>query len=119
MTVHPCVVPYEKWESWCLVVIPDFVVYDIAFVKSAIDCFTNIEFLYLNLLWCLVSSLQTLVLFCGQGIVKVNVIRGIIASIVQEGLNRLILVVQNKITNQALKAVELLKFKVEIFQVSF
>lgn len=63
-------------------------------------------------------SIKTLVLFCGQGIVKVNVIRGIIASIVQEGLNRLILVVQNKITNQALKAVELLKFKVEIFQIT-
>ncbi|KAH6779637.1 Eukaryotic rpb5 RNA polymerase subunit family protein [Perilla frutescens var. hirtella] len=63
-------------------------------------------------------SIKALVLFCEPGIVKVNVIRGITARIVQEGLNRLILVVQSKITSQASKAVELLPFKVEIFQIT-
>ncbi|GFP80832.1 DNA-directed RNA polymerase v subunit 5a [Phtheirospermum japonicum] len=64
-------------------------------------------------------SIKAMVIFCGQSIVKVNVIRAITAMIVnKETLNRLILVVQNKITNQALKAVDLFTFKVEIFQIT-
>lgn len=61
--------------------------------------------------------MQALVLFCPPGIVKVNMVRGIISRIVQDGLSKLMLVVQGKITSQALKAVELLPYKVEIFQV--
>lgn len=64
-------------------------------------------------------DLQVLVLFCGPQMVKVNVIRGIATQIVnKDTLSRLILVVQNKITSQALKAVDLFSFKVEIFQVN-
>ncbi|XP_042001727.1 DNA-directed RNA polymerase V subunit 5A-like [Salvia splendens] len=62
-------------------------------------------------------SIKVLVLFCEPGIIKVNVVRGITTKI-QEGLDRLILVVQGKMTSQALKAVELFKFKVEIFQIT-
>ncbi|XP_073284998.1 DNA-directed RNA polymerase V subunit 5A-like [Primulina huaijiensis] len=63
-------------------------------------------------------SLKTLVLFCPPNIVKVNVIRAIVTEIVnRDRLNRLILVVQSKITSQALKAVELISCKVEIFQI--
>ncbi|CAA2952328.1 DNA-directed RNA polymerase V subunit 5A [Olea europaea subsp. europaea] len=65
-------------------------------------------------------SIKVLVIFCGPQIVKVNVIRAIATQIVnRDTLSRLILVVQNKITNQALKAVGLFSFKVEIFQASF
>lgn len=63
--------------------------------------------------------MQVLVLFCEPGIIKVNDVRGITTKINPEGLDRLILVVQGKMTSQALKAVELFKFKVEIFQVNF
>lgn len=46
-------------------------------------------------------------------------IRSIAAQIVnKETLSGLIIIVQNHITNQALKAVDILSFKVEIFQVS-
>ncbi|KAL1555375.1 DNA-directed RNA polymerase V subunit 5A [Salvia divinorum] len=63
-------------------------------------------------------SIKVLVLFCDPGIIKVNVVRGITTRIVQEGLDRLILVVQGKMTSQASKAVELFPFKVEIFQIT-
>ncbi|KAI3471739.1 hypothetical protein Pfo_028389 [Paulownia fortunei] len=64
-------------------------------------------------------SIKVLVLFCGPNIVKVNVIRAIATLIVnKDSLSRLILVLQNKITNQALKAVDLFSFKVEIFQIT-
>ncbi|XP_073126728.1 DNA-directed RNA polymerase V subunit 5A [Henckelia pumila] len=63
-------------------------------------------------------SLKTLVLFCAPNVVKVNVIRAIVAEIIsRDKLSRLILVVQNKITSQALKAVDLISCKVEIFQI--
>ncbi|CAH9104559.1 unnamed protein product [Cuscuta europaea] len=61
---------------------------------------------------------KILVIFCGQNVVKVSTIRGILSQIVnKETLNRLILVVQSQLTNQATKAVELFTCKVEIFQV--
>jgi hypothetical protein len=64
--------------------------------------------------------LQILVIFSGPGIVKVNVIRNIAGQIVnRDTLTGLILIVQNQITSQALKAINLLNFKVEIFQVCF
>ncbi|KAG6414151.1 hypothetical protein SASPL_126869 [Salvia splendens] len=63
-------------------------------------------------------SIKVLVLFCEPGIIKVNVVRGITTKIVQEGLDRLILVVQGKMTSQALKAVELFNIKVEVFQIT-
>jgi len=45
--------------------------------------------------------------------------RGISAQIVnRESLNGMILILQNKITSQAQKSVDLFPFKVEIFQVS-
>jgi len=60
------------------------------------------------------------VVFSGPGIVKVNGVRDIAGQIVnRESLTGLILIVQNQITSQALKAVNLLSFKVEIFQVCF
>lgn len=62
--------------------------------------------------------LQVLVVFCGTGAVKVNAIRNIAGQIAnKDSLHGLILIVQNQITNQAMKAVELFSFKVEIFQV--
>ncbi|KAL3534561.1 hypothetical protein ACH5RR_003022 [Cinchona calisaya] len=64
-------------------------------------------------------SNKILVLFCGPNVVKVNVIRAIATQIMnKDTLTRLILVVQNQITSQAMKAVDLFKFKVEIFQIS-
>jgi len=64
-------------------------------------------------------SKRILVIFSGPGIVKVNVIRNIAGQIVnRDTLTGLILIVQNQITSQALKAVDLLSFKVEIFQIT-
>ncbi|RAL47516.1 hypothetical protein DM860_011254 [Cuscuta australis] len=58
------------------------------------------------------------VIFCGSSVIKVSTIRGILNGIAnKETLNRLILVVENQLTNQATKAVELFPCKVEIFQV--
>ncbi|XP_040956617.1 DNA-directed RNA polymerase V subunit 5A isoform X1 [Gossypium hirsutum] len=65
------------------------------------------------------SKRQTLVVFYGPGVVKVSGIRliaGLITS--KETLTGLILIVQNHITNQALKALDLFSFKVEIFQIT-
>lgn len=64
-------------------------------------------------------SKRILVVFCGPGIVKVGTIRLIVSGIVnRDSLNGLILVVQNQLTKQALKALEVFSFKVEIFQIS-
>ncbi|AES81251.1 putative DNA-directed RNA polymerase [Medicago truncatula] len=64
-------------------------------------------------------SKRILVVFSGPGIVKVNGVRDIAGQIVnRESLTGLILIVQNQITSQALKAVNLLSFKVEIFQIT-
>ncbi|KAE9599768.1 putative DNA-directed RNA polymerase [Lupinus albus] len=65
------------------------------------------------------SSKRILVIFCGPGVVKVNVIRNIAGHIVnRETLTGLILIVQDQITSQALKAVKIFSFKVEIFQIT-
>jgi len=62
--------------------------------------------------------LQILVIFCGPGSVKVTAIRNIAGQIVnRDTLSGLILIVENHVTSQALKAVALFSFKVEIFQV--
>ncbi|CAM8948753.1 hypothetical protein QQ045_017164 [Rhodiola kirilowii] len=59
------------------------------------------------------------VVFCGPGPVKVNVIRGIGENIPnRDSLSRLIIVLQSPMTNQAQKALDLFKFKVEIFQIA-
>lgn len=64
-------------------------------------------------------SKRILVVFCGPGIVKVNVIRSIISQIVnRDTLTGLMLILQNQITNQAIKAVGLFQFKVEMFQIT-
>ncbi|XP_027188565.1 DNA-directed RNA polymerases IV and V subunit 5B isoform X2 [Cicer arietinum] len=64
-------------------------------------------------------SKRILVIFSGPGIVKVNVVRNIAGQIVnRDTLTGLILIVQSQITSQALKAVNLLSFKVEIFQIT-
>ncbi|KAM7524448.1 hypothetical protein LguiA_014350 [Lonicera macranthoides] len=64
-------------------------------------------------------SKKVLVVYCGTGMVKVNIIRNIAAQIMnKETLSKLIIVVQNKITNQAMKETELFSFKVEIFQIT-
>lgn len=50
---------------------------------------------------------------------KVNAIRSIATQIVnKDSLSRLVLVLQNHITSQALRAVDLFSFQVEMFQVS-
>ncbi|GAV86998.1 RNA_pol_Rpb5_C domain-containing protein/RNA_pol_Rpb5_N domain-containing protein [Cephalotus follicularis] len=64
-------------------------------------------------------SKRMLVIFSAPTMVKVNTIRGIAAQIVnRDTLSGLILVLQNHITSQAMKAVELLSFNVEIFQIT-
>lgn len=66
------------------------------------------------------SYMQILVIFCGPSVVKVHVIRSIAYQIVnKDTLGGLILIVQNHITAQALKAVDLFPFKAEIFQVIY
>ncbi|KAL1220766.1 DNA-directed RNA polymerases IV and V subunit 5B [Cardamine amara subsp. amara] len=68
---------------------------------------------------CSDSSKKIKVVFCGSGMVKVNEMRGIAADVLsQETITGLILVLQSHITNQALKAVELFSFKVELFQIT-
>jgi DNA-directed RNA polymerase I, II, and III subunit RPABC1 len=63
--------------------------------------------------------MQILVIFYGPSMIKVNSVRSIYAQIMnKETLSGLILIVQNNITNQALKAMDIWRFKVEIFQVS-
>lgn len=57
-------------------------------------------------------------MFFGTGMVKVNSIRSVAAEVLsQETITGLILVLQSHVTKQALKAIELFSFKVEIFQV--
>ncbi|KAL2320681.1 hypothetical protein Fmac_029650 [Flemingia macrophylla] len=65
-------------------------------------------------------SKRVLVIFCGIGVVKVTDVRSIAGQIVnRDTLTGLILIVQSNITSQALKAVNLFSFKVEIFQNEF
>ncbi|CAL9246082.1 unnamed protein product [Arabidopsis halleri] len=65
------------------------------------------------------SSKKVKVVFFGTGMVKVNAIRSIAADVLsQETVTGLILVLQSHVTNQALKAIELFSFKVEIFQIT-
>ncbi|KAJ0791896.1 putative DNA-directed RNA polymerase [Helianthus annuus] len=74
---------------------------------------------YLLLIIIIFYQAQVLAVFCGTGVVKVNSIRWIATQIMnKESLSRLIIVVQNHITNQAQKAVDLFPFKVEIFQIT-
>ncbi|XWS57133.1 hypothetical protein CRYUN_Cryun09bG0146300 [Craigia yunnanensis] len=64
-------------------------------------------------------SKRMMVVFYGPGTVKVSGIRlisGLITN--KESLTGLILILQNHITNQALKALDLFSFKVEIFQIT-
>ncbi|KAF8006961.1 hypothetical protein BT93_K1074 [Corymbia citriodora subsp. variegata] len=64
-------------------------------------------------------SKRVLAYFCNPGPVKVNSIRYISGQIANEdGLSGLILVLQGDMTNQAIKALDLFPFKVEVFQVS-
>ncbi|CAH8265547.1 unnamed protein product [Arabidopsis lyrata] len=65
------------------------------------------------------SSKKIMVVFCGTGMVKVNAMRAIAADVLnRESITGLILVLQSHITNQALKAVELFSFKVELFEIT-
>ncbi|CAN8254365.1 unnamed protein product [Cochlearia groenlandica] len=65
------------------------------------------------------SSKKVKVVFFGTGMVKVNAIRSVAAEVLsQETITGLIMVLQNHVTNQALKAIELFSFKVEIFQIT-
>ncbi|XP_004303601.1 PREDICTED: DNA-directed RNA polymerase V subunit 5A-like [Fragaria vesca subsp. vesca] len=64
-------------------------------------------------------SERMLVIYCGPGIVKVNVIRGLHSQIAnKDTLSGLILILQGQITSQALKTLDLYPFKVEIFQIT-
>ncbi|CAH8268893.1 unnamed protein product [Arabidopsis lyrata] len=65
------------------------------------------------------SSKKVKVVFFGTGMVKVNAIRSIAADVLsQETVTGLILVLQSQVTKQAMKAIELFSFKVEIFQIT-
>lgn len=83
--------------------------------------FCSLFFLsFIEIVFMLTNSkiLQMLVVFCGPGMVKVNVIRGITSQIInKDSLSGLILILQSHITSQAMKAADLFKFKVEMFQV--
>ncbi|XVE95808.1 hypothetical protein REPUB_Repub02eG0165100 [Reevesia pubescens] len=64
-------------------------------------------------------SKRMLVVFYGPGTVKVSGIRLVAGMITnKESLTGMILILQNHITNQALKALDLFSFKVEIFQIT-
>ncbi|KAL8095293.1 DNA-directed RNA polymerases IV and V subunit 5B-like [Apium graveolens] len=64
-------------------------------------------------------SNKILVVFCDKGIVKVNQIRNLAGKITdKESLSRLIVVIQDKITDQATKTWDQFPFKVEIFQIT-
>ncbi|KAK4485502.1 hypothetical protein RD792_008144 [Penstemon davidsonii] len=63
-------------------------------------------------------SIKVIALFCSPEIVKVSVIRPLASMIVIDSLSRLILIVQNKVTTEALKSLDLFPFKVEIFQIN-
>lgn len=64
-------------------------------------------------------SERILVIYCGPGIVKVNVIRGLHGQIAnKDTLTGLILILQSQITSQALKNLDLYPFKVEMFQIT-
>ncbi|XP_057437978.1 DNA-directed RNA polymerase V subunit 5A [Lotus japonicus] len=64
-------------------------------------------------------SKRVLVIFCGPGVVKVTSIRNIAGQIVnKDTLSGVLLIVENNITGQALKAINLFSFKVEIFQIT-
>lgn len=79
----------------------------------------NPDRLRLTLTHSSIPSKRVLVIFCGTGVVKVTDIRTIAGQIVnRDTLSGLILIVQNHITSQALKAVNLFSFKVEIFQIT-
>ncbi|KAL3381791.1 hypothetical protein AABB24_001740 [Solanum stoloniferum] len=62
---------------------------------------------------------KVLVIFCGPNSVKMNVIRSILSQIMnKESLSRLILIIENPMTNPAMKVVEDSPFKTEIFQIT-
>ncbi|KAH0782940.1 hypothetical protein KY290_002538 [Solanum tuberosum] len=62
---------------------------------------------------------MVLVIFCGPNSVKMNVIRSILSQIMnKESLSRLILIIENPMTNPAMKVVEDSPFKTEIFQIT-
>ncbi|XP_065857080.1 DNA-directed RNA polymerase V subunit 5A-like [Euphorbia lathyris] len=64
-------------------------------------------------------SKRILVIFCGPSAVKVTTIRVIASQIAnKESLTSLILILQNQITNQAQKALDLFSFKIEMFQIT-
>ncbi|KAM0978506.1 hypothetical protein FF1_014472 [Malus domestica] len=79
----------------------------------------DIERLRFSATHCADPSDRMLVIYCGPGIVKVNVIRGLHSQIAnKDTLTGLILITQNQVTNQALKTLELYPFKTEIFQIT-
>ncbi|XP_027352526.1 DNA-directed RNA polymerase V subunit 5A [Abrus precatorius] len=64
-------------------------------------------------------SKRVLVIFCASSVVKVTNVRYITAQIVnKDTLTGLILIVHSHITSQASKALNLLSFKVEVFQIT-
>ncbi|KAI4300867.1 hypothetical protein L6164_034195 [Bauhinia variegata] len=64
------------------------------------------------------TSKRILVVFCGPDVVKINDVRSIFLQIANRNtLTGLILILQNHVTSQALKAINLFSFKVELFQI--
>ncbi|KAI4348623.1 hypothetical protein L6164_009327 [Bauhinia variegata] len=65
------------------------------------------------------TSKRILVVFSGPGIIKVNVIRSTLTQITnRDTLTGLIFVLQNRVTSQALKAINLFPVKIELFQIT-
>ncbi|KAK1366040.1 DNA-directed RNA polymerase RPB5 subunit, eukaryote/virus [Heracleum sosnowskyi] len=66
-----------------------------------------------------IPSKKILVVFSDRGIIKVNQVRNLAGLITdKESLSRLIVVIQDKITDQAMKNWDMFPFKVEIFQIT-
>ncbi|XP_050227854.1 DNA-directed RNA polymerase V subunit 5A [Mercurialis annua] len=62
---------------------------------------------------------RMLIMFSGPGVIKVGTVRLIAGQIAnKDTLTGLVLILENQITNQALKAMDLFKFKVEMFQIT-
>lgn len=61
---------------------------------------------------------QVMAYFTGPGVVKLTEIRHIAAEVAIKDLSCLILVVQDRVTNQAMSHVGILPYKVEVFQIT-
>ncbi|KAF9593929.1 hypothetical protein IFM89_026172 [Coptis chinensis] len=79
----------------------------------------NLEHIRISLPLLSDSSKKILVIFCGTEVVKLAMVRNIFNQIANsQNLNRLILILQNKITAQARQALAICRVKTETFQIT-